>query len=350
MPITVDQFEAALAKREFASVYFFYGEEEFLVEESISALLEAAVDPATRGFNCDIVYGGDANADDIVALANAFPMMAERRVVLVREFEKLSGKEPAKGAAPDDVAFIRYVKQPSPTTVMILSAEEPDMRRSPYVQLGKSAVAVQCKRMYERDALKWIEGRAKRKGKQLGAEAARLLLAQVGVSLRTLSNEIDKLFVFTGERQTITEDDVRHVVGLSHESTIFELQKALGERRVADAWRICERLLVYEKPPFVITMLGRFYAQIHQTRAVIASGRTDRQAVAAQLKINPYFADEFIGYARSHSERQIDAAFLALRETDRLVKTSQTDAGVALHILMTKLLSADTGSPTQRAR
>lgn len=338
MPITVDAFEAALAKRDIAPVYLFYGEEEFLIEESVNALLEATVDPSTKSFNCDIIYGADARADDVVSLANSFPMMADRRVILVREFDKLSGKEPSKGGSPDDVAFIRYVKQPSPTTVLILAADEPDMRRSPYAQLAKSATVVQCKKMYERDAIKWVDDRVKKKGKKLQADAARLLLAQVGVSLRTLSNEIDKLFVFVADRPTITDEDVRHVVGLSHESTIFELQKALGERRLKDAWRICERILVYEKPPFIVTMLGRFYTQIHQARAVIASGKSDRQSVAAQLKINPFFADEFIGYARSHSNAQIDAAFVALRETDKLVKTSQTDHHVALNLLMVKLL------------
>lgn len=338
MPITVDQFDAALARREISTVYFFYGEEEFLIDESINALLAETVDPATKGFNCDIIYGADSAADDIVALANSFPMMAERRVVLVREFDKLSGKEPSKGNSPDDVAFIRYIKSPSPTTVLILSAEDPDMRRSPYSQLAKNAVAVQCKKMYERDAMKWMEDRVKRRGKKINPDAARLLLASTGVALRTISNELEKLFVALAENPVITEADVRHIVGLSHESTIFELQKALGERRLTDAWRICERILVYEKAPFIITMLARFYMQMHLARTVVSAGRADRQSVASILKINPYFADEFIAYARSHGDRQLEANFLALKETDRLLKTSQTDANVAMNMLIVRLL------------
>src|SRR5579872_6029127 len=178
MSITVEQFETLLERQEFSPVYLFHGEEEFQIEEGVKSLLTATLEPGTREFNCDILYGGDSKADDVVALCNAFPLMAERRIVLIRDFGKLPGKEPTKGASPEDVAFIRYIKNPSPTTVLILAADEPDMRRSPYTVLSKNAVVVNCKKLYERDALKWMERRVQRAGKTLGPAASRLLLSQ----------------------------------------------------------------------------------------------------------------------------------------------------------------------------
>src|ERR1041385_1111534 len=114
MQITFSQLESQIAKKDFAPVYLFHGEEDFLIEEGVNSLLAAIVDPATRGFNCDILHGGDLSSDDVAAMANAFPMMADRRVVVVHEFEKLSLKETGKSAG-SDVPFIRYIKQPNPT-------------------------------------------------------------------------------------------------------------------------------------------------------------------------------------------------------------------------------------------
>ena len=91
--ISVDTFLSSFKKKEFAPVYFFSGEEDFLIDEIISAVVAEAVDPATRGFNLDVIHGSETDGKDIVSIASSFPMMAERRVVIVKDFDRVSNKE-----------------------------------------------------------------------------------------------------------------------------------------------------------------------------------------------------------------------------------------------------------------
>src|SRR5208283_3822486 len=102
MQLTLYQFHQSAAAKKFAPVYFLCGEEELIIEECVHFLLANALEPEEKTFNCDILHASDTNASDIVSLANSFPMMAQRRVVIIKEFDKLTGKEPRKGEEPDD--------------------------------------------------------------------------------------------------------------------------------------------------------------------------------------------------------------------------------------------------------
>ncbi|HZV12890.1 MAG TPA: DNA polymerase III subunit delta [Candidatus Kapabacteria bacterium] len=342
MPITLEQLSQHVAAKKFLPVYFIYGEEELIVQECVDTLVANVVDASEKSFNCDIIYATDSDADAVVSVANSFPMMAERRLVVVKDFEKLAGKEPHKGQEPDDVPFIRYIKKPSPTTVLVLVGSDPDMRKSPYAQLAKNADVLQIKKYYERDAAKWIEERVKKKGKIIAPDATALLLEHVGLALRTLDNEIEKLCMYLDERKKIAEEDVRHVVGISHESTVFELEKAVGDKKLRDALWITQRLLAEESPQMVLGGLTRFVTRVHKILLSIgAAGRVDKNEIAAAIGANPRnfsLIDNFIRYSRSYTPTRIDAAFSALLEADTVMKTTQTDPRVVMSELVIKLV------------
>ncbi|TAK50833.1 MAG: DNA polymerase III subunit delta, partial [Bacteroidetes bacterium] len=91
--ISFAELERKHKQRQFASVYLFFGEEEFLFAEGLDSLIEHAVDPSTSSFNLDVFYGSEIDARKIIEAASSYPMMAERRVVIVKEFDKVSNKE-----------------------------------------------------------------------------------------------------------------------------------------------------------------------------------------------------------------------------------------------------------------
>jgi DNA polymerase-3 subunit delta len=85
---TFDDLQSALSKKEFSPIYLLYGEEDFLIEEATDAIMNAALTKDERGFNLDIIYGSEADTRDVVSHASSFPMVAERRVVVVREADR----------------------------------------------------------------------------------------------------------------------------------------------------------------------------------------------------------------------------------------------------------------------
>src|ERR1051325_708266 len=86
---------AALQDKKFSPAYLLLGQDEFLKEEALRHLVDAAVDPATRDFNLDQRRGADLDAASLSSLVDSPPMMAERRVIVIRDVGALEKKKTA---------------------------------------------------------------------------------------------------------------------------------------------------------------------------------------------------------------------------------------------------------------
>src|SRR5262245_15164910 len=109
-------------------VYVLTSEHPILLERAIAAIRDAAVPPESRGFNYDVVDGKPTGAR-IVALAQTLPMMAQRRMVFVRDLAAM----PADEAEP----LLAYAAKPNPSTVIVAITTKLDKRMKLYATLAK---------------------------------------------------------------------------------------------------------------------------------------------------------------------------------------------------------------------
>ncbi len=313
----------------FSPLYLLYGEEEFLLEQTLTELLDEALDPSTRSFNLDVVPGPSTDVRELVALASAFPMMAERRVVLVREFDRLAEKE----------LLLPYIENPLSSTILVVVTEKPDYRQKIFKALERSAVVLEFKRLYENDIPGWIEERVRGMGKKTTPEACQLLQAHVGRSLRELQNEIDKLFIYVGERGTIGIDDVSSVVGVSRQYNIFELQRAVGQKNLKRSIEIVERMLeMGESPIGMIVMLTRYFEKVWRVQELRQQGTADGQ-IASAIGVSPFFVREFAEASQRFSVGEVEGCFAALLEADEALKTSKGQPQVVMTLLVYRLIA-----------
>ncbi|MBI5464497.1 MAG: DNA polymerase III subunit delta, partial [Ignavibacteriales bacterium] len=234
--ITPDDFLDRVAAGKIPPVVFLYGEEDYKTEECVNAAIAKTLDESSKGFNLDVLYGSKAAAKDVLAIATSFPMMSERRVVVVKEFERLVIGDSAR------TLVMSYVDRPLESTVLLLAADDPDLRKKPFAELKKKIDAVYCKPLWENQIPPWVFSYVKKHKRNIDDGACHMLAAYVGTSLRALSNEIEKLFIFLGDRTDITVDDVTSVVGATKGFTVFDLQRAVGKKNVKEATTIAQRM------------------------------------------------------------------------------------------------------------
>src|SRR5512132_1044536 len=92
MPVSrADAVVRALAQGRRGGVYFLFGDEELLKERLAAQIVEAHLDPSTRDFNLDQLRGGDVEAETLGSVLATPPMLAEWRVVVVRDAQALAG-------------------------------------------------------------------------------------------------------------------------------------------------------------------------------------------------------------------------------------------------------------------
>jgi DNA polymerase-3 subunit delta len=334
--MTYSEFQKAVRAGQIAPIYLFFGEEDFLIDEGVQAITEHALDAGMKSFNLDVMDGSKVDAKDVVAHATSFPMMGPRRVVVVTEFEKLVGAESAKEIVS------AYINRPLESTCLVLVSLNPDFRRKPFTDLKKKATLVECKPLYDQHVPGWVADRIKRQGKEVNAEACRLIHAYVGNSLRSLQNEIDKLFIYVGDRKQITAEDVATVVGASKGYTIFELQNAVGRRDAKEAVKILERMLTLgQSPQMIIVMLTRFFNQLWKL-SDLKLKRTPDAEIARQIGVPPYYVKQYIDFRSNFTIEQIEQNFKSLLEADTVLKTTMRDVHLVLDILIISLVSQPT--------
>ncbi|HTY36430.1 MAG TPA: DNA polymerase III subunit delta [Bacteroidota bacterium] len=330
--MTYAEFVQSIKSKHFAPIYLFHGEEDFLIDEGVQLVISKTLDEGTRGFNLDVVYGSKVEAKDVIAHATSFPMMSEKRVVVVKEFEKLATNETAKEVVA------AYINNPLASTLLLLISLEPDFRKKPFTDLKKRAELVECKPLYDNMVPGWIAERIQQCGREANPEACRLMQAYVGNSLRSLQNEIDKLFLFVGDRKKITAEDVAAVVGATKGYTIFELQNAIGRKDAKESVRILERMLdAGQSPQMILVMLTRFFTQLWKLTDLRQKRISDQDA-AREIGVPAFFVKQYLDFRTKYDLQQIEQNFTALLEADTVLKSTSRDPHLVLDLLLLSLI------------
>lgn len=235
----------ALRTKQFDAVYLFHGDDDFLKDEALRQLLSGAVDPATRDFNLEIRRAAELTAETLGSLLATPPMMAERRVLVVRD----------PGALRKDArtALDRYLARPAPDAVVMLVA--PAGGKVDKALLDRTT-AVEFQPLTGDRVPRWIAFHTESvHGTAITPEAAALLQDAVGNELTHLALEIEKLASYAAGR-TIEEADVTAVVGVRREETTGAFLDAVAARDAVGALNRLPGLLQQPKQNGVVLVMA----------------------------------------------------------------------------------------------
>lgn len=321
--MTPQEFEISLKKGTVPTVCFLYGEEQFLVERAVHMLLERAVDPALKDFNLNVYFGNESKGVDIVDAAQTLPMFSERRAVLVKRSEQL------KAEALE--VMLPYIKNPSPSTCLLLTGTKIDQRKKFFQEFKKCGVLVEYKRFYDNKLPGFIQTESVSQGKPIETAAAELLSVLIGNNLQELSSQIEKLVVYAGAKPRITVDDVRTMASSSKAFTAFELAKYLGLRDLPNSIKSLDALFLNgEEAPMIIGALISHFRKLWRVRELIDK-KMPQADIGRELSINAFFLGDTVAQARNFSRRELQRIFEEFYRCDVASKTGGGQPYTLLH-------------------
>lgn len=269
---TFDAVRRAVKRGELAPAYYLHGPEDLLKDEVARAVLDRALDPTLRDFNFDQGSAASLDPEAVYALCNTPPMMADRRVVLIRDVEAWKRKTKAR------TTLLACLDRPSPDAVVLLlqgAAEEAEDK-----ELAARTVSVACHPLPPDRAAKWLAHRGASLGVSFAPGGAEHLVRVVGPELGPLASELEKLAaVATGE--PVTEAQVAALVGVRQGETIFDWRDAVLDGDAVRAGTLLAPVLQQSGVTGVklVTLLGTTVIGVGVVRAAY-----DRNARGSQLQ------------------------------------------------------------------
>jgi DNA polymerase III subunit delta len=328
MPLTSpDKLVRALDSGRRGGTFFLFGDEEYLREEAAAAIVTAHLDPATRDFNYDQLRGGDVEPETLASIAGTPPMMAEWRVVIVRDTQLLAAN--ARGRAVIESLLERRV----PDLVLVFMASLPDRSKAQiYERLKRDAVSVEFPLLSGADLPGWLMDRARRDGLELETAAARALAA-TGSALGVLVQEIAKLADYAGDRKRITRDDVAAVVGAVPRQNRWDWFDLVGDARFRDARAAIPVLLdAGESGVGLVIGLGTQFLRLG-----IAAAGGERALGAALPPHQRWLAGRIAKQARRWQADAVEDAIDDLLRADRLLKSASLSERQVLEELLLRI-------------
>ena len=310
---------------QFNNVYLLYGEETYLKKLYKDKLRNAMISPDDT-MNYAYFEGKGIDINEIIDLAETLPFFAERRLIVLEDTGFF------KSASPE---LADYLKEMPETTAMIFVESEVDKRNKLYKAVQSKGRAVELGRQDEATLIRWVAGNIKREGKAVSENTVRYLLAKVGTDMENVQKELEKLFCYAMDKDSITIEDVEAICTTQITNQIFDMVNAVAERQQKKALQYYYDLLALKEPPMrILFLLTRQFKLLLEVKDMDQKGY-GRKELAEKTGLSPFVVGKYQTQAKAFQSKELRSILEDSVETEECVKTGRlTDIlGVELFIV-----------------
>lgn len=322
----------------FVPVYLLMGTEPYYPDLVCDEIIKFALTDSERDFNQTVFYGLDTDAGTVASECRSYPMMAERRLVVLKEAQSMKTLE--------DLAT--YASDPMESTVLVIlmHGASADKRRALYKNVQKKGVVLVSDALRDYEMPQWITSFYKSRGLDIEPAAAALLAEYAGTDMSRIMLETEKMQKNLPEGTVrVNAADIEKNVGISRQFSIFELTKALSYMKAEKALKIAA--YIGNGPKFMLLLATaplytHFYRILKYEAALLKNPAMSKADRAKLLGINPYFMEEYDVAARNYPIRRCMKVISLLEEYDFKGKgggSGEASQGDLLMELVSKILN-----------
>lgn len=349
-----ERFVSDLQSRKLRAAYVFVGDEAFFRKRFRDAILEHLVPADLRDFSLFEFDLGDTDLAEVLDRARTPSLMAPFQVFFVRGVKNLFGR----GSNEEKLAAIEdYCKNPNPDALIVFVADHisipADVRkiemqdRERYQRIrdtmGQYCGIVELARVEEVEAVRWISDYCASQAVQIEADGARELVDALGGDMMMISNELEKLILYVGEKKRITLGDVETMVLAAKQRSLYELTDAISSKDRVRALEVLDAILSSgdgeEASIGHVYMLAKSFRQM---LIILERNVRDQRMLWAALwqgfRVPPFAADDIIRQARRYkSRRELTRAIRLVAKADLALRSNPVSKRLVLERLILDL-------------
>ena len=337
------QLKKDLAGGEPGRLYLFHGEETYLRDHYLGRLKELLLTGGMGEFNLHTIPAREMSPRRLEEAVDCLPMMAERTLVLVTDFDLF------KAGEKDREEYARAFAQLPDYCCLVFVYDTLAYKRD--ARMKKLAGVLQDKgqevpflRQETGDLVDWIGRRFRALGHDIDTADAQYLIFLCGDLMHGLIGEIEKIGAYAQGRR-VTRQDIDAVAIPVIDAVVFQMTDALSRRQTDKAFSVLTDLLRLQQAPIMIlAVLGKHFRQLYTARVALESGKGSRWVMELWGMRSPYPADKLLEGARHHDLAWCKTAMRRCAETDLAMKSVAGADGKDLLVSLLLELSAG-GAP-----
>jgi len=349
-----ERFVSELESRKLRPAYVFVGDEAFFRKRFRDAILEHLVPVELRDFSLFEFDLSETDLFEVLDRARTPSLMAPFQVFFVRGVKNLFGR----GSNDEKLAAIEeYCKNPNPDAVVVFVADHisipADVRRMEMQDkeryqriretMGQYCGIVELARVEEGEAVRWISEYCTGREVKMEPDGGRELVDALGGDMMMISNELEKLILYVGEKKRITLGDVETMVLAAKQRSLYELTDAISSKDRVRALEILDAILTTgdgeEAAIGHIYMLAKTFRQM---LVILERNVRDQRMLWAALwqgfRVPPFAADDIIKQARRYkSRRELTRAIRLVAKADLALRSNPVSKRMVLERLVIEL-------------
>lgn len=317
--------------------YIFYGEESYLREYYLGELRKKLVPAGFEEFNYHRMEGKDLTVQSLSEMAEAMPMMAERTLIVVTDFDIFKLNEEQRER------MIAFLEDIPPYCCVVFVYDTVEYRptktmKKLYKAVGDHVEAVEFRAADNSDLVAWIARRFKALGKDIDRQTAEYLIFTCGGLMTGLVPEITKIGTYA-KGKTITQKDIDAVADPVLSAEVFKLSDAVLQGNYDLAASILGDLLKMQTEPIMIlAALGSQLRRIYTARMAIDSGKDKYWLMELWEMKSDYPAKLLMNAAKRTTAGWCADAVKMCQVLDRRMKSEKgIDAAGELKLLLVRL-------------
>ncbi len=356
----INKIDELIKNEKYPPVLLIYGEEEFLIEDSVQKIKKKFQNNDIDSFDLEILNGEKTSYKEIVEKCLTFPFISKIRTVIVNNFDLLPELTKSKKVRVN-VPFKNYLENPQHSTFLVLISRDNTLNlvtnstnqkkskkgntqsstKFPYDLILEKHQCIVFKKFKDNDFINWIHKKIESQNKKISPVAAQIFFTSLNPSLRDIENELDKLLLFNREKSVLDEDDITKIIGQSRKFNVFELQKAIGNKELNLSLEILTNLLANERQEMlIITIIAKYFIVLWKLYDLTHSNLPNSE-IAAKTGINPYFLKEYQNALKKYTIKEIEKAITILNEVDEKLKSTSINSLYLMQTLLIRIMEKD---------
>jgi len=332
---TLQELKLDIRQKTPRRLYFFHGEEVFLLHHYLEQLRKLLTDELTESFNSHKLT---VESFDIRSFADAvenLPMMAENTFVWVDEIDIFKMNESDREKMIDILSDI-----PEYCTVVFTyetTAWKPDKRfKKLWDAVQKNGTVVEFPKQSQRNLIDWSTRHFAAHGKRISTDLCAYLIDITGGTMTALAGEIGKICAYSGA-DTIVKSDIDAVTEPVLDAVVFQMTDLLGQKEYGPALSKLRQLMKMQQEPIAILgAIGAHFRRMGTARTLSDNGRQSAELMRLG-GLSDYAARKTMSAAVRFSSAFYARAAELIMETDYAMKTSLDDAERLLEVLVMQL-------------